>query len=381
MNYSPWTSNSDGMLRNTLIISALFVFLAGALSCGSNIDKTDTDKTSQLLHYTIPQDRLDTFPANFFGRPGEYLEWEAEQSLLLIEDAIERFPPDTTRNLVRHLVVQLLDVLFHDEQAPARPAIQDFHHRRTARALHEMQHTSVEQGAMIWKLYNMGYAIRTASVTICFDLVYRPIRNAENFRLPEQTMLGLVEQCDALFISHRHSDHADVQVATHFLDADKPVVAPAQMWQDQSIYDSITHLERIAHVRHTLPVQNGRQQLGVVAYPGHQGPDIENNVTLVITPEDLSFVHTGDQSNNEDFAWIDHVHEQFHVNVFMPNTWTTDPPRTAAGFAPSVIIPGHHNELAHGIANRESYVLSYSRWDVPYPKLLMVWGESWHYIP
>jgi hypothetical protein len=131
--------------------------------------------------------------------------------------------------------------------------------------------------------------------------------------------------------------------------------------------------------------------LKVVVYPGHQGVDIENNVSLVITPEELSFSQMGDQSNVDDFGWIDEVGNHHVVDVLMPNCWTTDIVRVAKGFNPAIIITGHENEMGHTIDHREPYWLTYQRRDgsdrfggsrdVGYdtPLILMTWGESYHY--
>ena len=55
----------------------------------------------------------------------------------------------------------------------------------------------------------------------------------------------LTDQCDLLFISHSHRDHADEVVAQMFLDKSKPVVAPL-MCGKAKIYDRITHLDESA---------------------------------------------------------------------------------------------------------------------------------------
>jgi hypothetical protein len=126
-------------------------------------------------------------------------------------------------------------------------------------------------------------------------------------------------------------------------------------------------------------------------YPGHQGEHIENNVPLIKTPGEMTFVHMGDQSNALDFSWIDEVHKHFEVDVLLPNCWTTDIVRVTRGFNPAVVITGHENELGHSIDHREPYWLSYQRRegsdrfggsrDVGYdtPLILMTWGESFHY--
>jgi hypothetical protein len=141
----------------------------------------------------------------------------------------------------------------------------------------------------------------------------------------------------------------------------------------------------------TLAVKSGKQILKVIVYPGHQGEDIENNVSLVFTPEGLSFSHMGDQSNSNDFEWIDLVGKKHVVDVLMPNCWTTDIVRVVKGFQPAVVITGHENELGHTIDHREPYWLTYQRREgsdrfggsrelgYATPLILMTWGESFVY--
>jgi L-ascorbate metabolism protein UlaG (beta-lactamase superfamily) len=183
-----------------------------------------------------------------------------------------------------------------------------------------------------------------------------------------------------LFISHRHGDHADETVAQMFLDQHKPVIAPVEVWQGKPIHQAISHIRPDPHKLQEIPLMEGKPALNVVIYPGHQGENVQNNVFLVITPEGLSFGHTGDQSNIGDFAWIDHVKDHHHVDILMANCWTTDINRLARGFDAALIITGHENELGHTIDHREPYWLTYDRMrDTVYPYLLMTWGESFHY--
>ena len=103
------------------------------------------------------------------------------------------------------------------------------------------------------------------------------------------------------------------------------------------------------------------------------------------------FAQFGDQSNSDDFAWIDEVKDHFEVDVLLPNCWTTDIVRAVNGFDPVLVITGHETEMGHTIDHREPYWLSYRRRsgsarfggdpDVGYetPLLLMTWGESYHY--
>jgi len=240
-------------------------------------------------------------------------------------------------------------------------------------------------------LYNHGFLIRAKSVTIGFDLISGKTLGIEEFSIADDDMRRLINQCDVLFVSHYHGDHAEEWIAQSFIDLGKPVAAPPGLWKDKTIYAQITHLRREAHTKQILPVQGGKQKLEVVVYPGHQGESIENNVVLVFTPESLSFSQMGDQSNIEDFKWIDEVGNNHVVDVLMPNCWTTDIARVAKGFNPALIITGHENEMAHTIDHREPYWLTYQRREgsdrfggssgIGYdtPLILMTWGESYYY--
>jgi len=321
----------------------------------------------------------------------QFLNNQAEALLNQASEVFSKFPPNWPEPASRQSALMLLDGVLHDVYAPQRPPVQSFFKTRMRMAIEEIEQTEITNGARIWKLYNHGFVVRTKSVTIGFDLIRGKSARAEGFAISEDYMDRLIKQCDVLFISHRHGDHADEWVAQSFIDQGKPVVAPPEVWKDKSIYQLITHLKREPHTIQTLPIQDGGQSLKVVVYPGHQGADIENNVPLVITPGGLSFSQMGDQSYSNDFEWIDEVGNNHLVDVLMPNCWTTDIVRVAKGFNPAIIITGHENEMGHTIDHREPYWLTYQRRkgsdrfggniDVgyDYPLILMTWGESFHY--
>jgi L-ascorbate metabolism protein UlaG (beta-lactamase superfamily) len=321
----------------------------------------------------------------------QHLDAQAQALLTAVDATLQRHTPALPEPSERRLALLTLDAVLHDEYAPSRPPVQAFLERRIARAVEQIVSTRIRSGARIWKMYNHGFVVRTASVTFAFDLVSARNVGSDGFRIPDELIEQLAEQCDALFISHRHSDHADELVARAFLGRGKPVVAPPEVWQGRPIHSRLTHLKRVAHEKQVLLVKNGAQRLRIACYPGHQGASIENNVPLVFTPEDLSFAQFGDQSNSDDFAWIDRVRDHHEVDVLLPNCWTTDIVRAVAGFDPAVVITGHENEMGHTIDHREPYWLTYKRRsgsarfggdpDVGYetPLLLMTWGESYHY--
>jgi len=340
-----------------------------------------TALTVMALHHPCSAQQIDPL-RNYWGDVDAFMNRQAEVTLGLVEEALGRFPPQLPEPYIRRLAMLMLDGVLHDPDAPSRPAVQAFFDSCIKIAVHEVESTRTSRGAIVWKRYDHGFVARTRTVTVAFDLVRGYSAGDEDFAMSDDLMERIVGECDVLFVSHRHGDHADYRVAEMFLDAGKPVVAPLEVWADSTLHARMTHIEPEPHIMNKLPLRGGQVELDVVIYPGHQGDDLPNNVTLVFTPDGISFCQTGDQSNDDDFEWIDQVGANHQVDVLMPNCWTTDIARLVAGIDPELVITGHENELGHSIDHREPYWLTYDRMSrSPYPLVVMTWGESFHYTP
>ena len=231
--------NCSRHIKYTFILNLLFLLLfstAGMVSA-QNVLQTD--------------ERLD-----WWGDIDGYLNKQAEVMLDQTNKVLAKYPPQLPEPLERRLALLTLDGILHYEDAPKYPAVKKFFHRRLENTMKEIERITVSEGAIIWKLYNHGFVVRTATVTIGFDLVRGRLWQVKDFELPDEVLERIARQCDVLFISHRHGDHADEFVAQCFLDQGKPVVAPPDLWKNKPIYQNITHLERKAHVKQTLAVQN-----------------------------------------------------------------------------------------------------------------------------
>lgn len=343
-------------------------------------------------------------------RDDAYLNRQAEALLAQVNDTLNKMPPQLPEPPERRLALLLLDAVLHDVHSPNRLAVQSFHRARIERAVEEMKHTRVGEGAVLWKLYNHGFVVRTPTVTLAFDLYRGPtgfrvdgpekgqtLVSCPAFPLREELASRLAQQCDVLFVSHQHADHADEWIAKAFLRQGKPVVAPPDVFGGTAIQGQITHLKREAHALQRLPIQKGTRELRVIVYPGqqYQRRGTPNNVVLVFTPEGMSFAHNGDQINDpypeyqEDYKWIDKVREYHRVDVLMTNCWLNDIYRFTRGFNPRLVIPGHENELGHPMFDRVPYWRDEEHLQLTYPRLLasdypvlvMTWGESYHYRP
>ncbi len=308
-------------------------------------------------------------------------EW-IDRSLQWVDGILAEYPPDVPEHPVRRAALIRLDDILHIESAPSKPLVQQFYRARIKRAVREIQTTRVTNGMRVWKLYNHGFFIRTPSVSFAFDIV--PGTQTPGFAVEREMVERIADQADALLISHMHNDHASQTVVRLFLDRNKPVLAPEGLWSGQEIAARLIYPRRSSTAVQEIRVQGGRQTLKVIAYPGHQGAPVTNNVHLVTTPEGLTVVQTGDQSGPEgpgsDFDWIAHIGSRNQVDVLMPNCWTTDIQRVVRGINPRLIITGHENEMGHTVDHREDYTQTYNHlFGTRYPFIVMGWGESYAY--
>ena len=333
--------------------------------------------------YSTAQEQTDQDKkTDWWGDIDGFLNQQAKITLGMADDLLKLNVPAGVEPLERKMALLMIDNVLHDEKAAYRPAVQTFLQKRIENAVDEIRSSEVKQGAVVWKLYNHAFVVKTPSVTIGFD-IQRGITRIEGFSLKKDLIQQLIDVVDVLFISHFHGDHTDEWVAERFIAQNKPVVSTPDLWINLPIYQQILHPERKANMIQEISLPLKGFRLKVINYPGHQGETILNNVYLVFSPEGISFAHTGDQSNLKDFEWIDTVGDNQHVDVVMANSWSVYPEqRIAKGFRPGLIIPGHENEMAHTIDHREPYWLNYQRLGDPkiFPWVQLAWGEKFNYM-
>jgi len=328
-----------------------------------------------------PADSSENRKEHWGDIPG-FLDQQHQHSLEAVEALLKKYPPQIEESLERRAALLLLDTVLHDPEAPGYASVQAFFIRRTQAVIAALQEERVTRGARLWKLYDHGFIVRTASTTIAFDIVTGKHVNKDGFLLPEDVVEEIARQCDILFISHVHADHADQHVAEAFIRNGKPVLVPEGLWENRPFNDHLVRLKREAGTVQTVPIHENADRLSVINYPGHQGERTLNNVVVVTTPEGLTFAHTGDQAYDKDFQWIDTVAETQRIDILLPNCWTPDMPRVIAGFRPALVVPGHENELSHTIDHREPHWLNRVRLGNEAARAVcMTWGESYEYVP
>jgi len=296
-----------------------------------------------------------------------------ESALTWVDDALHRHPPAWPEPAIRMKALLMLDEPLHMLSAPLEPCLNDLLNRRIARAVDEIEAEVVTSGMTLWKLYNHSFIVKTPELTVGFDLHRGPF---ESFSVRPELFDRILDVAQALFISHEHSDHADADVVGRMLALGRPVIVPPALWEDDDDAPRLIRPIRDGQTEYRLALDNSSVTYRV--FPGHQGSELLNNVYLVSLPNDLHVMHTGDQSNREDFeAWI---HEQVDLDVLLPNCWSTDLRRLIKGTSPHLVITGHENEMSHPVDHREAFSKTYAHIVAePTPVLVMAWGERYHY--
>ena len=291
---------------------------------------------------------------------------------------------------LRRQAHHMLDEPLHLNSATLLASVRDYLRSRIDAAIAEMQSEEVVEGATVWKLYNHGFVVRTATHTWGHDIVH----GSGEMRMSDAQMDSILGQLDALFCSHWHGDHTDTRVVERATVAGVLVVLPP-------LPDSTTRWGAYIHSGNRAALEAGQAivpdrdastridtrsgALDVHIYPGHQRT-LENNV-YVVTSDSMSIMHFGDQSSDDDLSgWVARVGDERRIDLMLPNVWTEWIKRVADGVRPRAAIPGHENELGHRFELRHAYdkaVAEYSEhmgprgieWHV------LAWGERVHIEP
>ena len=313
-------------------------------------------------------------PENFWRNPEGMLQTQASIIFEQAHRILDKYPPTPAIIDERKLALFSIDALLHDVRLDNTKAFINYVENRIEHVVNKLKSEKPKENeVLIYKLYNHGFVVRTPSVTIAFD-VHRGGRG-ENLFITQALMKSLVDQCDILFISHIHGDHADLSVTQMFCDQQKTVISAPGIFEDMSPHIKYLRTDGILTERVSIPAKNAA--LTVRVFPGHQS-ELINNVYAVTTPEGITVMHTGDQYNGDDMQWISRVKNEVEVDILLVQCWLPDLDKTIEGISPKLIIVGHENEMMHSIDHREAFWLTFRRFaNIKTPYVVMAWGESY----
>jgi len=348
---------------------------------------------------------------------------------------LDAYPPSETHAQIRQSLFRLLDYPLHidnyDAQTPRAAAdvfvsaVRVQFDTAKNRVLTELTSQTASEGAAVWKLYNMGFVVKTRLHAFAIDIASGPRvcatpppaikgdpRSPENRatieawrdeidRMPpvwtDAEIDRLTDALDALFITHPHGDHYHPAIVCAMLRKRKPVVAPfdwtaSRMGALAPRFDELRPAIESCFLSRTdtgdTPVDVAGLRVAMLA--GHQDKSTPNTVYW-IESDGVRIVHNGDNCERGAEARLSNLPA---APIIFANCWSGLPafvsavaPTTGAAAVRQTVIPGHENEMGHGVSHRESWRELYSRTDrlaglPPSAHVLVLgWGEKWAYAP
>jgi len=262
---------------------------------------------------------------------------------------LEAHPPGGANWEKRRRLLEAIDVPINARQNDAwRRAAGAVFRRRMDKAIAEIREAGVTRGVRIWRMYNMGFVVKSAEAAVGFDIhpgwVFDSPMGAAQQR-------QLAEALDVAFVSHWHHDHCSRPFLKRMLAAGKTIV----------LLDSVAKELTGAKVfripgKDALPLRiAGADAYG---YTGRQFPTARNNV-YIVRMGGLLVMHQGDNDKTSLYEDIAAAHK---VDVLLGNCWAKLN-TCIKGVSPRLVIPGHENEIKHPASLRSGYPRTFRELD------------------
>ena len=354
-------------LYSLCTVRSILYFLIILITCTPVVSHAQNKYGQEILE----DDLLDPF-IRYPAIPQSIIElrnrW-AKETLAWVDKTLRANPPMVDPPYIRIQALAAQDDPIHIGEAPVLDVLADYFQKRVKHGLLHLQNTErPNEGARIWKFYNFTFVVKTVNHSFAFDVShgYRKVT------MTKSQLKCIAEIVDVAFISHDHPDHADVAFAHEMAALGKKIIIPDNLWPNSDIEKSL--------IRVSGTYKGNVNGLSFTAFPGSQGSTIPNPVYLV-TADNVSFMHMGDQSRGSDFNnWIKGLGKTHDVDILFINCRDNSMSRKIPEIVPKLIIPGHENEIRHIVDGRQGVVRTLSNLkDNKIPVVLMTWGEHFHY--
>jgi hypothetical protein len=219
-------------------------------------------------------------------------------------------------------------------------------HKAVNTSVAEIRATPVKHGAIIWKLYNMGYIVKTRDA--CFGI---------DINQPGSEKLADV--LDFVIASHIHSDHNNMALLDAMVAAGKPVYSP--------------FYSRGTHISSSREFNFGEVNIHFTMNVQADVPVIVSQIDCGKSAHHYTIYHVGDSRSVTDFnpdrpinLFILHIENA--MNVF----------DAVARVKPDITVYDHVMELGHSIGQwRWSYQYTYNKIKnlLPAHSYVLTWGE------
>jgi hypothetical protein len=296
----------------------------------------------------------------------------------LAEKVLKAHPPAEGDHRLRKEALLLLDYPLHVRGGQAwRGELGRFYQSFMASAIKDIGSASVARGLRVWKMYNMGFVVRSRNYAVGFD-VHAGYRHMQP--LTDRQLRKLASALDVAMVSHPHTDHMDRRFLHTMLEMGKKVILP------EGFGPRLNHPNVIRVYRRSEPIRVG--QMEIFCHPGWQRL-IARNCVYLVSMDGCRVLHTGDNTRHRIYR---RLAERDQVDVILANCWARLGTPTGPHHA-ELIITGHENELTHPPTMRASYRETYGRLvkliERPGARVggvmprcaVLTWGESLHWTP
>ena len=198
------------------------------------------------------------------------------------------------------------------------------------KSVNEIKGTKIKHGVIIWKLYNMGYIVKTKDACFAIDLV----QSCSN---------QLVDILDFAIVSHIHSDHNNKDFLNAMVKAGKKVYSP---FYDQGTVINSTNEFSFGEVNIRFTT-NMQANIPVIVSQINCGPDADNYTIYDIA----------------DARLLANLNPTMHVNLLILHIANgLNIFEVVDKIKPDATIYDHVMELGHAIDNsRWSYNYTYNK--------------------
>ena len=271
-------------------------------------------------------------------------------------DIIDRHPVSPENEAIRKAALMILDYPIHVNNKADEPDVNEkwqsliaYYQQRALKKLAEtVKNTKVPAGKLaIWKVYNMGYIIKSEHHCIAWDIV-RTNGLGQHVNELNEPMAELLKEIECMFVSHCHGDHLQMWCAWRILKDGKPVFIPE------------------IPARKEAPAPNREDKRFTYVWENKEVP-----------------------GDNCDKTVFDKFSSLGRVDVLIGTCWSFIPRNClevaksckGEGFdRPQFYVTAHENEMGHPPTNRESFQETYTRLGdrskLPMPSFILNIGEG-----
>ena len=307
---------------------------------------------------------------------------DTERKLGVINREVRHNGPGRGDRALRRKALTRLDDILGLETVAQADEVRSYFLRQWERLLKAVSGARPRKHPHIHLLYNMGTIVRTPRLNIGFDLVSTRHVLGVYWDVEESFIERTIAAMDVLFISHRHADHLDIELAERMIKAGKTVIGPSEA--TDVLPRGVLAFEA-DESRAIFGLGPRNAALSIVAHQGThlRGRKTPSRVFEVCVDDTTVIAHCGDHDFNvspiefsaQPDALVAHVEGLADDGIRLAGKDGED----SKAVEPRLVILAHLAELGHTLElGRPCYGAAYERGDESSLTCgVLSWGEDY----